>query len=316
MTTDEATTRSRRHATDDWGKQLSRNVETFEAMGIGRARAELLLRKFARLAQQLPRLPALRAFDDPAALTSSELLTEATPEGRAFMFEFLAPAMSCLSVQGAHNLDKLVPLLSHQPITIVANHLSHLDAPAIFGALWHASAAGRQLAQRLVFLAGRFASQAAFARPALAMFSSLLVCSPWDIDECPEQQDLMTRINLRSFRQARRLQAAGRVLALFPEGTRSRDGRPGRFLASLYPYFADTVVLPIRLTNTQALLPNSGLVFAKASALLQFREPLLVGSRSGTWPVPVDSFHHVDGAHGERSRQAVLDEIATRTEEP
>lgn len=274
MDIDGTATASRRHATDGWEQQFQHNIEVLETLGNSRARAQCLVSEFVRLADELPMPGVLRVFEDPAALMSSELLTEATPEGRAFMLELLNPVMACVSIDGTHHLD-------------------------------------HSLAGRLVVLAGRFASQAKFARPALTLFSSLLVCSPWDMGESPDQGDLMGRINRRAFRLARRLQYAGRVLALFPEGTRSLDGRPGRFLASLYPYLVDTVVLPIRLENLQALLPNSGLVFRKASASLHFGELVWVGARpSGALAALVTSLRHIDGAHGERSRQAVLDDVA------
>jgi 1-acyl-sn-glycerol-3-phosphate acyltransferase len=303
---------SRRHATDDWEQQILHNIEVLEELGLNRVRAQHLVSEFVRVAHQIPTPSVLHVFDDPSVQIASDLLTEATPDGRAFMLEFLDPIMACVSVEGMQNLDALAPLLGHVPITVVSNHLSHLDAPAIFHALWHASVTGRSLAEQLVILAGRFASQTKFARPALTLFSSLLVCSPWDILESPEQSDLMGKINRRAFRQARRLQATGRVLALFPEGTRSLDGRQGPFLASLYPYLTDTVVLPIKLGNMQALLPNSGLVFKKASASIRFGKPVLVGTRPvGELAALVNSLQHIDGARGERSRQAVLDAIAT-----
>jgi len=303
---------SRRHATDHWEQQILRNVEVLEGLGISRDRAEHLVNEFIRIVQQFPPPSVLQVFDDPSAPMPSELLTEAKSDGRAFMLEFLAPIMACVSVDGRHQLDRLAPLLGRIPITVVSNHLSHLDAPAIFWALWHASPTGRSLAERLVVLAGRFASQAKFARPALSLFSSLLVCSPTDMGENPGLHELMGRINRHAFRQARRLQGTGRVLALFPEGTRSLDGRPGRFLASLYPYLTDTVVLPIKLENLQALLPNSGLVFNKAAAALHFGEPVFVGTPPmGESAALVDSLQHIEGAHGERTRQAVLDDVAS-----
>jgi hypothetical protein len=200
---------SRRHATDHWEQQILRNVEVLEGLGISRDRAEHLVNEFIRIVQQFPPPSVLQVFDDPSAPMPSELLTEAKSDGRAFMLEFLAPIMACVSVDGRHQLDRLAPLLGRIPITVVSNHLSHLDAPAIFWALWHASPTGRSLAERLVVLAGRFASQAKFARPALSLFSSLLVCSPTDMGENPGLHELMGRINRHAFRQARRLQGTG-----------------------------------------------------------------------------------------------------------
>ncbi len=301
----------RRRATDQWEHQFLANAEFLERVGLSRKRAHDFVQRFVRLAREIPAPEALRAFDDPSALTASSLLTEGDPETSAFMLEFLEPLMKCVTIEGELNLNCLAPLVGRCPITLVANHQSHIDAPAISWALRLASRTGRDLAERLVFLVGRFASQAPFARPALSLFGSLLVCSPRDINETPVDNELMGRINRCAFRQARRLQSQGRVLALFPEGTRSLDGRPGPFLASVYPYLVGTVVLPVRLENTQALLPNSGLVFKKAVASLTFGEPVFVGDRpTRPLPLPAAALRRIEGTRGDRGRQAVLDEVA------
>jgi 1-acyl-sn-glycerol-3-phosphate acyltransferase len=302
-----------RYATDSWERQFLENVDVFEQLGVDGAVARELVRDFIRRARHAPPMASLRPFDDSSTLEATSLLTEADPHGRAFMLRLLSPVMTQVTVSGTEHLRALAPVVGKVPVTLVANHLSHLDAPAIFWALWHAASPGRELALRLVFLTGRFASQATFARLGLSMFGSLLVCSPHDMDEREDIRELMGRINRRAFRQARRLQAEGRVLALFPEGTRSLDGRPQRFLASLYPYLANTIVIPVKLDNTQAILPNSGLVFRRADASVSFGEPVTVGKAESDALIALgDSRHPIDGAGEERSRQAVLDDVAVR----
>lgn len=295
-----------RHATDAWESQFLRNADILEQLGVDRAQARTLVDSFVQRARLAPAMPSLRPFEDPSALEETSLLTESDPQGRALMLRLLSPVMTQVAVKGTERLGPLAPMLGRVPITLVSNHLSHLDAPAIFAALWHAPAPGRELALRLVFLAGRFASRAQFARQGLSMFSSLLVCSPRDMAECADLHELMGRINRRAFRQARRLQAEGRVLALFPEGTRSFTGVPQRFLASLYPYLANAVVIPVRLHNTQAILPNSGLLFRRGNASLDFGQPLAVGKV----PAHVGAICRVEGATETRTRQSVMDEIA------
>jgi 1-acyl-sn-glycerol-3-phosphate acyltransferase len=302
-----------RHATDSWEEQFLQNVDVLRRLGVSAADAQDLVNDFIHHARQAQPVSALRPFDDPSTLETTSLLTEAEPRGRAFMLRLLSPVMSQVVFHGTEHLGVLAPLVGKVPITLVSNHLSHLDAPAIFAALWHAPDPGRELARRLVFLTGRFASQAQFARPGLSMFGSLLVCSPRDMHEHEELHDLMGRINRRAFRQARRLQADGRVLALFPEGARSFDGQPHPFLASLYPYLANTVVIPVRLHNTQAVLPNSGLVFRKGNAQVSFGEPVAVGHLvCGDEAARVESLHHIDGSNEHRTRQDVLDDVAAQ----
>jgi 1-acyl-sn-glycerol-3-phosphate acyltransferase len=295
-----------RHATDAWESQFLQNAHVLEQLGVERALARTLVDSFVQRARLAPAMASLRPFEDPSALEETSLLTESDPQGRSFMLRLLSPVMTQVQVKGTERLGSLAPLIDTVPITLVSNHLSHLDAPAIFAALWQAPDPGRELALRLVFLAGRFASRAQFARLGLSMFSSLLVCSPRDMEECVDLQDLMGRINRRAFRQARRLQADGRVLALFPEGARSFNGLPQPFLASLYPYLANTVVIPVRLHNTQEILPNSGLVFRKGSASVDFGQPVAVGKVTAD----VGAICRIDGATETHTRQSVMDEIA------
>jgi len=302
---------SRRHATDSWREQFLQNVDVLTQLGVGRDVARELVSDFVDRAERVSPLASLHVFDDPSALDTISLLTEAEPEGRTFMLRLLSPVMAQVAIRGDENLRPLAELLGRVPITLMANHVSHLDAPAIFWALWHATCPGRDIADRLVFLAGLFVSQAQFARVGLSLFGSLLVCSPRDIDERQESKHTMGRINLRAFRQARRLQAEGRILALFPEGTRSPDGRAQPFLASMYRYLANTIVIPVRLDNLHMVLPNSGLLFRKAAASVNLGRPVLVGK------VPFDAeaalselFVHIEGAGERRTRQVVLDELA------
>jgi 1-acyl-sn-glycerol-3-phosphate acyltransferase len=232
------------------------------------------------------------------------------------MLRLLAPIMSQVEIRGGENLQALAGLVGKVPITLVSNHISHLDAPTIFWALWNASGPGPELAERLLFLVGLFVSRSQFARVGLSLFSSLLVCSPRDINERHELRHLMGRINHRAFREARGLQAAGRVLAFFPEGTRSPDGQRQPFLGSLYRYLADTIVIPIRLDNLHGLLPNSGLVFQKASASLNIGRPVIVGDLPDVAVAIPDSMQRIEGVGEDRTRQAVMDELAEHVAAP
>lgn len=282
----------------------------FEEFGLDRKSARRLVDGFVTRARHTPPSSAAQAFDDPTLLSKVSLLSEADPEGRAFMLRLLSPIMTQVDVRGGQNLQPLAGMVGKVPITLVSNHISHLDAPAIFWALWNATPPGPDLAERLLFLVGLFVSRAQFARVGLSLFSSLLVCSPRDIDERQELRHLMGRINHRAFHEARRLQAAGRVLAFFPEGTRSPDGHPQPFLGPLYRYLAETIVIPIRLDNLHGLLPNTGLVFRKASASVNIGRPVVVGDLSDPSAAIFDSLQRMQGAGEKRTRQSVMDDLA------
>ncbi len=310
MRPDGLTNADRRQGTNSWEEQFFQNVQMFEELGLDGTSARKLVDGFVIRARHTPPLSAAQVIDDPSALGKVSLLNEADPEGRAFMLRLLAPIMTLVEVRGGENLRPLDGLVGRVPITLVSNHTSHLDAPSIFWALWNAAPPGRDLAERLLFLVGLFVSRSQFARVGLSLFSSLLVCSPRDINERHEQSLLMGRINHRSFREARRLQSEGRVLAFFPEGTRSPDGQRQPFLGSLYRYLAETIVIPIRLDNLHGLLPNSGLVLRKAAASVSFGRPVIVGDLPiGSDAIP-DSLQRIPAVRGARTRQVVMDELA------
>jgi hypothetical protein len=52
-----------------------------------------------------------------------------------------------------------------------------------------------------------------------------LVASPRDMAESEPIKRELARLNIRSFKEAKERQRQGQILVLFPEGTRSRDGR-------------------------------------------------------------------------------------------
>jgi 1-acyl-sn-glycerol-3-phosphate acyltransferase len=306
----------RRQGTEAWEEQFQRNARVFEELGLDGTSARRLVNSFVIRARHTPPSSAAQAFDDPSLLGEVSLLSEADPEGRAFMLRLLSPIMSQVEIRGSENLQPLAGLVGKVPITLVSNHISHLDAPAIFWALWNAPAPGPDLAERLLFLVGLFVSRSQFARVGLSLFSSLLVCSPRDINERNELRHLMARINHRAFREARGLQAAGRVLAFFPEGTRSPDGQRQPFLGSLYRYLAETIVIPVRLDNLHGLLPNSGLVLQKASASVNIGQPVVVGDLPGVSVAIPDSLQRIPGVGKERTRQSAMDELAEQVAAP
>ena len=83
------------------------------------------------------------------------------------------------------------------PITLISNHLSHLDAPGIFQLLYSSGPLGKRIAEEMVFIAGRLAFEPDFTRLGLYMFGTLLVCSKKDMSDNPSLSDLMTKINMR-----------------------------------------------------------------------------------------------------------------------
>lgn len=263
-----------------WQKEFFENIHIFKQFGMSESDAKELLGKFLHLSMTTPVSPVMNIFKDPNELEKTGVYTESRPEAREFMRKFLTPIMKNFKVEGLENLKTIDKIVGKLPITIISNHVSHLDAPSIFQLLYNSSPEGKNIAERIVFIAGRLAFEPDFTRLGLYMFGTILVCSKRDMIENPSLSDLMVKINARAFRQAQKLQQNGKVLAVFPEGTRSRDGRLMPFVEAVYHYVSNRIVLPVSLEGTDKILPTSGFLFNAASGKLIIGQPVLVGDLS------------------------------------
>jgi len=141
--------------------------------------------------------------------------------------------MGGLRVQG-------VPRMPGSPCVIVANHRSHADTAALLAAL----PAGRRPA---VAAAADY-----WFRGALRPRICRALCAAF-----PVRRRGGGSADLAS---AARLLAAGHDVIVFPEGTRSRDGRTGRFHrgAACLAAAAGVPLVPAGISGTGTLLPPDG----------------------------------------------------------
>ncbi|EPG73122.1 NAD-dependent glycerol-3-phosphate dehydrogenase [Leptospira fainei serovar Hurstbridge str. BUT 6] len=294
-----------------WQKEFFENIHLFKRSGMSEEEAKKVLQKFLYLSSITPMPPAMEVFKDPNSLEQVGVYTAPEKKAREFMIEFLSPIMKFFTVEGIENLAALKPLIGKYPLTLISNHLSHLDAPAIFHLLYHASPEGRSVAEQLVFIAGRLAYEPDFTRLGLYMFGTLLVCSKRDMADNPSLSDLMTKINMRAFRNSQKLQNEGKIVAIFPEGTRSRDGRLMPFVDTVYHYVANKVVLPISLEKTDKILPTTSLLFNQVAGKLVIGKPVLVGdlSRKQMESFPKNIEHLPFPEHGDK-KQFLIDNLA------
>jgi glycerol-3-phosphate dehydrogenase/1-acyl-sn-glycerol-3-phosphate acyltransferase len=260
-----------------WSKEFFENIHVLAKSGLTEAEARNILEEFLVLSNATPKPKVMEIFSDPSKLEEVGVLTEMNPKPRDFMLRFLDPIMKKFKVEGVENLELLNPVLGKIPVTLISNHLSHLDAPAIFALLYGCGEQGRKIAERLIFIAGRLAFEPDFTRLGLYMFGTLLVCSKKDMADTPSLSDIMTKINMRAFRQSQKLQSEGKIISIFPEGTRSRDGRLMPFVDTVYHYVANKIVLPISLEGTEKILPTNGFLFNQATGKLTIGKPVLVG---------------------------------------
>jgi 1-acyl-sn-glycerol-3-phosphate acyltransferase len=135
---------------------------------------------------------------------------------------------------------RVVGRMPKTPCVVVANHTSHADTAALLAAL--------PAARRPRVAAG---ADYWFVRPGLALFCRVLA-GGFPL--------IRTGGGFASLNHAKALLAAGHSLILFPEGTRSRDGRMGRFRSGA-GRLADRTgvpIVPIGIVGAREVLPVGG----------------------------------------------------------
>lgn len=295
-----------------WQKEFFKNIQGFIKLGLSEEKAKELLFKFIKLSSEVPLPDVMKTFEDPSKLEEVGVYTKQNPPLRDFIAEFLMPLLKNFTFEGKNNLEYILPLADKFPVTIISNHLSHLDAPAIYLMLYKEGGKAKEIADRLVFIAGRLAFTEDFARLGLYMFDTLLVCSKRDMSQNPSLADVMTRINMRSFRQSQQLQKQGKIIAVFPEGTRSRTGQLISFVDAVYHYVMNRIIIPISLEGTDEILPTSTFLFKAAKGRFVLGKPVLVGTLSQELmkelPTYVDRLEIPD--HIQDKKQYVIDSLA------
>jgi 1-acyl-sn-glycerol-3-phosphate acyltransferase len=119
------------------------------------------------------------------------------------------------------------------PVLVAANHVSWIDPPLLSMAIYS------------VRFPQFMAKEELFRVPLLGAFLNGICCIPLD----------RARGDVGAIRRALEALAAGGLVAVFPEGTRSKDGRPGRPKAGvgLLARTSGAPVVPARVWNTGRL---------------------------------------------------------------
>lgn len=189
----------------------------------------------------------------------------------------LARAIWRPTVEGLQNVP------ARGPVILASNHLSFADSVVI------PVAAPR----RVVFLAKEeyFTTPGPKGRLSRAWFTALGMV-PVSRDD--------TRSALESLETALEVLRRGHALGLYPEGTRSRDGRlyRGRTGVAQLALTSGAPVVPVGLHGTERLQPVGNRVPRLAKVTVRFGEPILPGGE-------------YDGVAPGRARRDLTDRVMT-----
>ena len=185
------------------------------------------------------RRPALRSA--AAALDKSWARSWLAGVAReSFMNFVLNPLMDMYARRRATGREKLSALKG--PVILVANHASHLDTPVILSAL------PRSLRKRTAVAA---AADYFYRNRVVASIVSLI------FNTVPIERKGGGGVAKNGSSHLDKLLDQGWNLLLYPEGTRSRAGAPGRVRrgAAVLASAHHLVIVPIRVTGTAAVMP-------------------------------------------------------------
>jgi 1-acyl-sn-glycerol-3-phosphate acyltransferase len=212
--------------------------------------------------------------------------------GRELFLRFvLEPTMDFYTRRRATGRDKLAGVKG--PVILVANHRSHIDTPVILAAL------PRRLRRRTVVGA---AADYFYKNKLVALIVSFI------FNTVPvERRGGGT--DQRATDHLDKLLDKGWSLLLYPEGTRSRSGGPGRVRrgAAVLAERHNLPIVPIRVSGTRDAMPPGrfwpkriqGLLFSRRHKVdISFGEPISPGPDPSAVVESLQEFFAASGGNG------------------
>ena len=137
-------------------------------------------------------------------------------------------------------------------IIIASNHLSYLDIPLLGYSI------GRD--------ADYMAKKELFSIPVLGLLIRILGGFPVDRE----------RLDRSTIREAIKRLKSGRVLVIYPEGTRSPNGRlqPAKPGVGMIVRMSRAKVIPVAVTGTDKALPRGSWMVRRAHITIEFGKPI------------------------------------------
>jgi len=189
-------------------------------------------------------------------------------------------------IEGADNVP------ASGPVILASNHLSFIDSLVI----------PLVAPRRVAYLAKAeyFMGKDALSRPRRALFTTLGAL-PVDRGTARSAQG--------SLDAALEVLQAGQVFCIYPEGTRSRDGRlyRGRTGVAWLAFHSHAPVVPVGLLGTEAIMPVGSRVPRVRRVTIRFGTPLTFDT------LPAE---HAPGVARRLATDAVMDAIAELTGQP
>jgi len=198
---------------------------------------------------------------EPGAEARESIKLEFGPIIQAIRYMVLLLLKVVMKVYGRLSATGIENLPEKGPFIIAPNHLSLADAPSIAAALsWKTSSQAFSLG-----------ATEYFGGPILSKISRIFQVIPVDMET-----RLYNALQLSAFVLHR-----GKILLVFPEGSRSRDGSIKEFKkgVGIISKELNIPIVPVAISGTYAMLPSGSLFPKPSKIMVSFGKPVHPGGR-------------------------------------
>ena len=224
---------------------------------------DVLFHRFRKIVSQM----AKNATSENEVITESNVYQEGRPDNKPLMKQIIHELMLPGSrINGFENLAELSRRSgARESCLILMEHYSNFDIPCFYELLEQRGDPGEEISRRIVSVAGtKLNEESRFVRAFTEIFTRVVIVAgramPGSGD--PERQraenERRNRINTAALKKLIGLRKAGRIILVFPTGTRYRPWDPstGRGLKEVDSYIKSYKNMVLIAINGNILLPN------------------------------------------------------------